>query len=772
MPEHLRIEKEVPITERHRRPDQRPRFRPEDPRRFGRDLRARLQAAHAGVRDDLGGYDERLLLKIVLRTGESLPDIEAIPGLELVSQETRSVVLAFATHEGIGEVEARLSTLARDGTVTRAQLLYAIEDFSHWTSDDRTGNALREEGFPREEPFTLDVELWPQERTDRRDLMINRFGEWLDTQGIQRLDTLTQPSLVMVRIRCSRQQAENGLLHHRDVRTLDLPPRFGVNLQTLLTDIGDIPPPTVPAEGAPPIAVLDSGLATGHPLVAAAVGDSQGFVPPDRRADDRVPEGHGTFVSGLALYGDLSAAIHQGRLVPSLWLFSGKVFKDDGTDQTAFVERAVEEAVRYFRSEYNCRVFNLSYGDLNKVHDGRHLRSFACTIDHLSRTLDVLFVVSSGNRMPRSLPTPLRDRYPEYLFEKENRLLDPGTALNAITVGGLAQYDAALVAQRHPNYIEAVPVARNEQPSPITRCGPSVNAAVKPDFVEYAGNVAVDRLGNPQTRGMGVLSLNSGFAAGRPLREDIGTSYAAPRVAHRAARLLAELPGSSPHLLRALLGTHATWPQACVGLLNPHGNAQGRDKLLRAVGYGRVDEEALYQSLSRTVTLVAEERIDTDQHHFFRVPVPDTWWRGGRRWRAVRVALAYAPEARTTRLDYRATRLRFSLVNSNTFADVTAAFRRDREDGMEERQSNRRISSDKRNGGTLQVSEWRFGRRPKRGNLCVVVTRQDAPWSPVSDQPESYGLAIVLDDRECAEATLYAEVRAELQARARVRIKV
>ena len=772
MPEHLRLEKEVPVTERHRQQDKRPRFRPADPRRFGADLGAKLEAAQVHFGEDLDGYDDRLLLKIALRAGESLPDIEAIPGIELVSHENRSVVLAFATREGIAAVEARLSTLARDGTVTRKQLLYAIEDFSQWTPEDRTGNALREEGYPLEEPFMLDVELWPEERADRRVLMLKRFNEWLAAERMERLDTLAQPSLVMVKVRCSRQQAENRLLRYRDVRTLDLPPRYGIELRTLGTDIGDVPPPVAPADDAPSITVLDSGLTTGHPLLGPAVGESQGFVPPDRRSDDQVPRGHGTFVSGLALYGDVAASLRHGQFVPSLRLFSGRVFKDDGTDRTDFVESSVEEAVRYFRTEYGCRVFNLSYGDLNKVYDGRHLRSMAYTLDHLARTLNVLFVVSSGNRTLGSLPTPLRERYPDYLFESENRVLDPGTALSAVTVGGLAEHEATQDARRYPTYVEAIPVARRDQPSPVTRCGPSVNDAIKPDFVEYGGNVAADRLGNPQKRGMGVLSLNSGFASGRPFCEDVGSSFAAPVVARKAARLLAELPGASPSLLRALLGAHARWPEACGSLLNPHENADGRQKLLRAVGYGRVDEDALYRSLDRTVTLVAEDEIEADRHHFFHVPVPVSWWRGRRRWRLVRVALAYTPEVRTTRLDYRATKIRFSFVNAATLDEVTAAFRRNREDGMGERQSSRWISSEQRNGGTLQVSQWRFARRLKRNGIFVVVTRQDAPWSPVSDRPESYALSVVLDDRESAEANLYAEVRAVLQARARVRIQV
>ncbi|HXH23654.1 MAG TPA: hypothetical protein VNI78_00305, partial [Vicinamibacterales bacterium] len=56
--------------------------------------------------------------------------------------------------------------------------------------------------------------------------------------------------------------------------------------------------------------------------------------------------------------------------------------------------------------------------------------------------------------------------------------------------------------------------------------------------------------------------------------------------------------------------------------------------------------------------------------------------------------------------------------------------------------------------------------------LFVVVTRQDATWSLVSDQPERYALAVVLDDRHNAAVNLYAEIRALLQARARARLQV
>jgi hypothetical protein len=771
--EHLRLGRETPLTDRHprRHPGVRP---PPDPRAHGALLAQSLGIARQrAVAEDLGGFDERKLLKIRLREGEkSVPDFAAIPGVEIVSQEAESVVLAFATEDGLNTFEARLATLARDGVVTRKELLYVIEDFDHWTPEDRTSAALREQGYPVGEPFVLDVELWPQERQDKRDAMLDTFLGWLRERGIERLDDLKQPSLVMVRLRCNREQTGN-LLRHRDVRTVDLPPRLGIAVELLRTDVNQFPPVEPPADDAPAVAVLDSGLTRGHPLLGTAVGDAQGYLAPHRSPDDEPPHWHGTFVGALTLYGDVHACIQQGQFVPRLRLFSGKVFNDDGQDQTEFVEKAVEEAVRDLHGQYGCRVFNLSYGDLNKVYDGRHVRGLAYTLDRLTRELSVLFVVPTGNLQTAELSPDPRNDYPAYLLTDAARLLDPAPALNALVVGGLTLNGATRDAQRHPNTLEDVPIAQTGQPFPLTRSGPSINGAIKPDLVEHAGNVALMRVGG-RTRhaGLGIVSLNGGFASGPAFCEDIGTSYAAPLVSHKAACLLAELPDASPHLLRALLGAHARWPRACEDLLNPANNTEGRARLLRLVGYGQVDEPALYRSLDQTVTLLTEDQIGNDQHHFFELPLPDSFWSGGRRTREVTVALAYSPVVRTTRLDYRMSKLWFTLVAATDIDQVTTAFRRNRAQGMGERSTGRSLPNDTRKAGTLQVSRWTFKQAlPQGERLFVVVTRQDSPWSTDRDGTESYALAVVLDDREQANVNLYVAVRAALEARIQARAR-
>lgn len=772
--EHLRFSREIPLADRHRRQDRRPRFRPDDPRGFGAALRTSLAGACQRAADqDLGGFDDRRLIKIKLRDGAMLPDLDAIPGVELVSQEDKSVVLAFADDGGLAEFESRLTSLARDGTATRADLLYALEGFDHWTAEDRLGPALRQLDFPEGDTFTLDVELWPQERADRRDAMLAAFLTQLRLQAIERLDDLRQPSLVMVRVRCNRAQAENLLLRHRDVRTVDLPPRTGVAVEVLLTDINALPDPPPPPDGAPRIAVLDSGLTTGHPMLASSVGDAQGYLAPHRTVHDNPPWWHGTLVSGLALYGDVEECLRQGQFVPQLRLFSGKVFEDDDQDQTEFVEKAVEEAVRDLHAQYGCKVFNLSYGDLNKIYDGRHVRGLAYTLDRLTRELGVLFVVPTGNMRTQDLPADPRRDYPGYLFHESARVLEPAPALNVLTVGGLAHHTASRNAQRYGNSIEELPVAQESQPFPLTRRGPSVNGAIKPDVVEYAGNVAVMRVDGRLTHGgLGLVSTCGNFANGRPFSEDIGTSYAAPQVAHRAARLLGELPNASNNLLRALLGAHARWPKPCADLLDGSGTAEGKGRILQLIGYGRIDEDTLYRSVDQAVTLLAEDRIENNKCHFYEVPIPESFWSRGKRQREITVALAYSPEVRTTRLDYRMSKLWFTLVMATDLDEVERAFQRNREEGMGELGRNRWITNNERKSGTLQVSRWNFKLPPRNGErVFFVVTRQDTPWGNVADGPEPYAVVVALADRENAEANLYAEVRLQLEARAQARAR-
>lgn len=763
---HLELVREEPITERRSRPFGPTRTAPDNFQEHAHTLRQRLRQAQEAAQGEVGGFDERRLIKIELT--EKMPPERVANlsrGIEIVSQEDGTLVLTFATDSQLDDFEARLASLASGHEVTYQNLMYALEDLGNWTPEDRKGWALREDGFPEVEPFILDVEIWPLDHNIEKARLA--FEQWVEDNHGEHLDAVRQPYLTLYRIRCSRALAED-LLRHRDVRTVDLPPRIGLehSLQSVaIEDLEDVP--NAP-ENAPGVAILDSGIVAGHPLLAPAVGDAQSYIQDPSPADEH---GHGTRVAGIALYNDVAQCVRDRRFVPTLRLFSGRILDDQNATAPRLVENQVEEAVRYFVEQYGCRVFNLSYGDRNKPYQGRHVAGLAVTLDAISREMNVLFVVPTGNfEGDGEGPANWRDEYPSYLIDR-CPLLDPAPALNALTVGSLARHERN---ERWPNDPAYMPVARVGQPSPFTRHGPSVNGAIKPDLVDYGGNYIFNaRTPNLTTGGAGVgeLSTNRDFAGGLLFAEDVGTSFAAPRVANAAASIFAELPNAGMNLVRALLVSHARTPPASAGLLD-------KEALRNLTGYGLVDRAALYRSFEDYVTLWAEGRIQNRRHHFYEVPIPEEFWQGNRRNRELTVALAYRPPVRTTRIDYKAVGISFMLVKAESLDQVARAFNaatdRETDPSIQERIGNRNFTAQERSRGTVQASTWSFkqpSQNVRESSWFVVVTRNDPAWGEsISSERESYALVVTLADRLAEQPRLYTRIDARLRARARATV--
>ena len=768
---HLELGREEPVTERRPRRGPPGVPPPDDPRGHGAALGERLQAAREAAATDIGGYDERRLIKIELTQAVTPEDIARASGnIEVVSQEEGNLVLAFATERQLETFEARLASLAAGQRPSYVNLLYALENLDHWTPEDRTGWALGRDGFPDEETFFIDVELWPLSREHDAGRLRETFEAWVAESDGAILDAVRKPYLTIYRVRCSLALGEN-LLRHRDVRTVDLPPRVGLERTLLLFDVQQLDAVPNPPDNAPGIVVLNSGIAAGHPLLGPAVGDAQSFLPAAAAADDH---GHGTFVSGIALYDDVADSLRAERFVPELRLFSGRILNENNEGDSDLIENQVERAVRYFVENYGCRVFNLSYGDHNKPYQGRHVSGLAVTLDALSRELDVLFLVPTGNyEGGQDSPGDWRGEYPGYLTSEDAVLLDPAPALNALTVGSLARHERN---ERWPDDPAYRPVARTDQLSPFTRHGPSVNRAIKPDLVDYGGNWMVDvRAGGhlmAGAHGGGELSTSREFAAGRPFSEDAGTSFAAPRVANAAAKVLAEIPNAGVDLYRALLVAHARTPRACAELFSGD-----KDGLRDVTGYGFVDRTALYRSLEECVTLWAEESIEDRRHHFYEIPIPADYWSDGRRTRELTVALAYRPAVRTTRVDYRAAGVSFKLVQANSLNEVArrfdAAVDINTTAAIKERASGRSTSETVRSRGTVQASTWTFAQPSaamRNGSWYLVVTRNDPAWGrSLSSERESYALVVTLADRLAQQPRLYTRIEAQLRARARAR---
>lgn len=768
---HLSIQREAPVNEKRSRTYM-PPPPPGDVRGHGRVLLDKLANAKKQANEDLGGFDNRLILKFTVQKGFNPDDLRKIStGIEFVSQEYETVVIGFATNTALTQFEARLSSMASGKHVTNKEVIYALQSVDGWSTENRKGWALKQQGFPDRDEFMLDVELWPLEDSHQtRQQAWKDFENWLAKQNIEILDQIKKPELTLYRVRCTATQADI-LLRHRDVRSVDLPPNFALERSIVFQDIQKIPNIQAPSTRAPSVVVLDSGIAEGHPLLKTAVGEAKSFLPNEGPHDEN---GHGTHVAGLALYGDFEKHLRAGTFVPALRLYSGRILDKNNENATGFVEKQIEEAVRYFVKEHGCKVFNLSFGDANKPYIGGHLKGLSVTLDTLSREFGVLFVVSSGNhRITEDSPNDLewREQYPTYLLRDEWKLIEPAPALNALTVGSLVRHNQTFKSQLNPGDLTEIPIAHPGQPSPFTRTGYSIDGAIKPELMAPGGNWSLNKYKSfdPVDDGMGVVSTSHQFASGHPFAVDVGTSMAAPQVAHMAASVFHEHPDATANFVRALLCLNAVQPGASQQLIDQY------KELKYACGYGQVDETALHRSLENAVTLIAEGKIENKRHHFYEIPLPQDFTSGGRkRLREIAVALAYTPPVRSTRIKYRATRIDFRLVVARDLEHVSTMFNKTtkKEDYQNIQElTGATVGWGARSKGTVQADFWRLKQFQRdsplrRMKLFVVITRNDFPWGEdLCNSEENYSLLVSLRDKDNPRAQLYTQIKTQLAAR-------
>lgn len=776
---HLSFSKEVPLNPRRSNGFGK-QTKCDNPQEHGKKLQKQVVSFQEAISNQVGGDSSRNLIQIKLVEKINFEDITR-HGISIIAQQDDTVYLAFADENQLNEFNSRLAMLVEGEYVTYPHLLYAIDKIDAWSAEDRKSWALEHFGFPQEELFRLDIELWPVGSVPSavRDKLIADFKIWLASENITSLDSLSRDSLVMFRVEVTLQQADK-LLNHKDVRQVDLPPRAGVEFSQLNIDVNDIPLKLndLP-ENASLICILDSGINTNHALLQGAIGDAQSFIEGEDESDI---VGHGTAVAGIALFGDIEERIDSNEWTRELRILSGKVLTKNEYDEPVFDEKTIEstliEAITYFHQKYACRIYNLSLGNLNAPYSNAHISGIAVTLDELARELDILIIVSSGNYSGSEIINNWRDDYPNYLLSEDAALIDPAPAANALTVGAFAKHTMSYVERRyhHQGEINELHVANEGQVSPFSRSNQKSKSALKPELLAHGGNFAVSARQEGQgwrqvSKHLGVVTLNHLPQGNTILSEFCGTSFSAPYIAHLAGRLLNNYPNASANLLRALLANHARVAKEIESTF------QEKEHVRRVAGYGVVDEDSLFKSSEEHVVLITEELIENDTHQFFELPIPDEYYRKGKASRTITATLAYSPSVRTTRLEYLASKMKFHLVNADSLDAVTKAFNNENKKTVKsipECDGDKRdITQDDRSRGTLQSSTWTYNQFGKPRKLFLVVTRQDQQWAQVKEK-ESYALAISITDRENEEAELYQQISTQLQAReqARQRAKI
>jgi len=721
-------------------------------------------------------------------------------GVKTVSIEPDGAVIAFRDEANLDEfrrgVRRYMSGPSPGYKSTNWDVVELIEvdEMRRWELRDRIGVRLAEQigregqDIDRAAVYVVDVELWHRGTRDlaRASLAeLRRLVADNPTREERVRDEFVGDSLCLAKISVTGAKLHR-LLDLDVVAEADLPPVPVFDRVAAQRVTGrDIPRPAPPPENGPRLCVVDSGTTSGHPLMRNHVGHAEAMLPSGTSPNDA--HGHGTMVGGLAIFGDIRAAYSTGLFSSPITLFSARVLNDRNEfDDERLIVTQMRQAIEFFKARpHNCRVFNLSLGTGDPwLRDNRRQSVWAECLDNLAREHKVLLVVSAGNHQlgtgnnARDAETALAN-YPNYLFSPDCGLCDPATAAIPLTVGGIADQDVPAVRRGNDEEILRRTVARAGEPTSTTRIGPGLNDAIKPEFVAPAGNWVFDGLGSSlrsvrEDAGVAVMSFSHQWTRGL-FAFDVGTSFAAARVARAAALVWQELRNTlgtnpDPNLVRAVLATAADVPQPLLDRIRPRGDEAVQD----VCGYGLIDEDLALDSGDRRVTLVEQGMIPIDSFLVFAVPMPETFLRAEGKKRVI-VTLAFDPPVRRRRAQYLGVEMNATLIRGKTLDEVVDAYRAVARQERQAAQGAFRApykcplepGPTKLATSTLQRSEWRFQHGGEYGDTCYLVIRAERNWAPESVTHQDFGIAVSLVTR--AETELYARVRERVGLRVRLR---
>lgn len=771
---HLILPRAAVTLERRKRPG----FGSRPEREYG-DQSQKVRVAVEGViarREQAvaQGINPALVLKV--RTAVVVPEEEwERAGLSILGTSENQTVILFATDGELQEFRRRLAEYAKgipegQKNPMYSSLIAAIEEIGPLGPEDRLGPRLRQEGFTSLQNFIdnaeyrFDVELWETGNQNTRSARVNELEAHIEGLGGEIVDRYIGRSLTLFRVR-GTGAVIRWLLDLDDVASVEIPPTPDIITENLIDlTMGDLAEAPAPPEDASHIAILDSGIASGHPLARAAIGTTIGVPEHLGTADVK---GHGTRVGGIALYCDVNACAEEGRFAPELVIHSAKVVNDSGQfDDVKLVPSLMREAMSAL-NQRGCRVFNISLGDPKKVFADGKPGPWTQVLDELSRELNVVITVSTGNYkfQPGGNPDRHISEYPGYLLGPESRLVEPAMAAIPLTVGSLAR--SASVPNGGNENVGLQPVAAVEEPSPFTRSGPGIGGALKPELCDFGGNLLFDGTAQSVTKsdGCSVMTLHHEYI-GRLLTGAAGTSLAAPAVAHKAAQVFRIFPNASANLVRALLASSASVPSAAEERLRSFGEQAVRN----VCGYGVPETRSAVTSDDNRAVLYAEGEIQFDYFYVYEIPIPREFV-ATQGVREITVTLAFDPPTRHTRVDYLGAKMSFRLVRGSTLERVTEHYRRrDTEEGpVPEFQG---AVSDwptptVREKGTLQKATFRMSRNPANdyGDTYYLVVRCERRWATDDEGPQRF--AVVVEMRHQTDIQLYERIRERVRERLR-----
>lgn len=750
-----------------------------DARSHARDLAKQLESVrdrHVRRETVLGITPELVMVIEVSGEAADIAEVVEKADLRVLGLAEHHALVAFSSDPDLTGLRERLDlygeALTKSGSPRYWSLLDPIICVRPLEPEDIIDDDLldRVSAAQANDVLRVDIECWCTDEIADTERRHRETKQALEIAGGKVLDSSCRPSVGFSLIRADIPAGRllDVAATDRVSRMSLLPRPVLVHSELRMWSVDELPIVLEPPAGAATVAVIDSGIRTGHPLLSRAVVESLSAVP--GLADGSDEHGHGSMVASLALYGSLEQKLAAkeplrpaGRVLGIRVLNEDNNFPDAELWQT-HLERAVILAINA-----GARVINLSLGDADHPYRPPAPAVLGAVLDNLVRESNVVLVVSAGNVMAQEHDG--RQYAARLLRDPGARIAPPAMSSLALTVGALVP-DEWQGAQPARESVDDEYLGRPGDPSPISRTGPGVEFAIKPELTAPGGTYIHDRARNQVRKhsSNGKVVGVEGASPERLLDLDLGTSFAAPLVSHAVLKVFGRYPWLSANAARALVLASAREVPTVIEHQKPNG---AKKIQLNLSGFGRVDAERAEFSDEYRVVLLAEEAMAPDQVHFYDVPVPDSFYVPGRKQLAV--ALAFDPQTRGSRLKYMASRMSVFAYRGCSVDDVKAKYAASGGEPPEDLTKTQVLLSpaDKdRLLGANQAASAAWKNRWERGkhDNLVVVVRNSSRW-PHPDYHQSYALAIVLEVEPDSAPPIYTYLHTHFEALAQIEIE-
>jgi hypothetical protein len=395
---------------------------------------------------------------------------------------------------------------------------------------------------------------------------------------------------------------------------------------------------------------------------------------------------------------------------------------------------------------------------------------------------DVVFIVSTGNHHPQNdfeTIADIKDNYPVYLTENPDfKIINPASAALALTVGSIAG-EVRIERERYSAEQIKIPIAEENQPSPFTRTGPGINGMIKPELVEYGGNLILfDNHGRISEDRGGKITLLNNKTTGDIIQLHYGTSFSAPKVAHLAGRIANRFPQRSGNFIKNLMLAGASYP-----FLPDKDFYSGKDKTeaetkhLSVSGFGLSNFDRAVNSYSNRAVLWDENKIGLNKIKVYTLQLPDIFFTESGKKRII-VTLTFTPETRLTRGDsYLGNRMEFHLfhsINPDVLIEKYGVISESTEqsggvpDDLKKFEIDFFPGANTRKVACHQKAWKEYKRDPKNrpASPISLVLLNFNKWITDSNRVQDYCISVIFEHEK--EIELYTQIKTNIQVRARI----